>query len=165
MGMRSLSKQSWFQSLLLQVSFKTAIRSADGRVVAFQSLLLQVSFKTPRRQPAWAAGMSFQSLLLQVSFKTMVRGRNNRPPGFQSLLLQVSFKTQRHLHRQSIPRFNPFSFRSPSKRGDHWSPRTADVSIPSPSGLLQNGRSRLTIHGPISFNPFSFRSPSKRGKR
>ena len=63
----------------------------------FQSLLLQVSFKTPaKRRCHWLAG--FQSLLLQVSFKT-IRDRELRrqEEWFQSLLLQVSFKTGNQL--------------------------------------------------------------------
>jgi len=80
----------------------------------------------------------FQSLLLQVSFKTGNPQDAYSHSRFQSLLLQVSFKTLTHSRRQLRSRFNPFSFRSPSKR--FCSPKYCGyhVSIPSPSGLLQN---------------------------
>jgi len=58
---------------------------------------------------------SFQSLLLQVSFKTTYRAYNLAASEFQSLLLQVSFKTDPEETLAEIR-----------------------VSIPSPSGLLQN---------------------------
>ena len=57
--------------------------------------------------------------------------------------------------------FNPFSFRSPSKRGLFAQGRRIRVSIPSPSGLLQNMMRLNTHEAPRRFNPFSFRSPSK----
>jgi len=46
-----------------------------------------------------------------------------------------------NMNQTSIPsqmRFNPFSFRSPSKRGRHSVANFQGVSIPSRSGLLQN---------------------------
>jgi len=130
-------RRELFQSLLLQVSFKTLPRTS-AQLDRFQSLLLQVSFKT-RKKPWFMTGPTFQSLLLQVSFKTRAGGeaeggaRVSIPspsgllqnttssastvyPTFQSLLLQVSFKTGRSLVSPNRRRFNPFSFRSPSKR-------------------------------------------------
>ena len=67
--------------------------------------------------PSWALEWiyAFQSLLLQVSFKTsLVRRRIEA--AFQSLLLQVSFKTRWVDVTHWSMRFNPFSFRSPSKQ-------------------------------------------------
>ena len=61
---------------------------------------------------------------------------------FQSLLLQVSFKTVSAFRYVGACRFNPFSFRSPSK-------------------LMK----RMIIVTQHRFNPFSFRSPSKRRRR
>ena len=82
---------------------------------------------------------------------------------FQSLLLQVSFKTRRMTHIMRSTGFNPFSFRSPSKRNDQCNCTRRSVSIPSPSGLLQNRNLPLILWTFHCFNPFSFRSPSKRG--
>ena len=102
---------------------------------------------------------------------------------FQSLLLQVSFKTADRLVGSPERRFNPFSFRSPSKRRTDSLVPPNVVSIPSPSGLLQN-QGRPVVRLPVGFqslllqvsfktkpgeilagltrfNPFSFRSPSK----
>ncbi len=152
---------------------------------AFQSLLVQVSFKTGRH-----FNLTKQQGFNPFSFRSP--SKLNPNPGccisaFQSLLVQVSFKTGSTLLPNCEARFNPFSFRSPSKpttrqvmaavgvsipsrsgllqnRGDRWSPRPRAVSIPSRSGLLQNRNDfRIGIRG--SFNPFSFRSPSKRGDR
>jgi len=62
-------------------------------------------------------------------------------------------------------RFNPFSFRSPSKLGRFRECECSfRVSIPSRSGLLQNG-ARRQVESNFCFNPFSFRSPSKQIKR
>jgi len=81
---------------------------------------------------------------------------------FQSLLVQVSFKTQRRDRADyQHDRFNPFSFRSPSKPPPAQNPVPAFVSIPSRSGLLQNALLRPSAQSDRSFNPFSFRSPSK----
>ena len=82
-------------------------------------------------------------------------------PPFQSLLLQVSFKTWEKTSKRRRRSFNPFSFRSPSKRSCSVSWSTTRVSIPSPSGLLQNARLSHNRCPRMSFNPFSFRSPSK----
>jgi len=60
---------------------------------------------------------------------------------FQSLLLQVSFKTANENRRISC----------------------RVVSIPSPSGLLQNSELQEK-QKTVGFNPFSFRSPSKPGE-
>jgi len=43
----SVSKQFVFQSLLVQVSFKTIAGAIAEELPGFQSLLVQVSFKTP----------------------------------------------------------------------------------------------------------------------
>jgi len=103
----------------------------------------------------------FQSLLLQVSFKTWAAAICGEKETFQSLLLQVSFKTA-EAYEDALESlgFNPFSFRSPSKRAPHRCMSVWSVSIPSPSGLLQN-RMKANIPGVSRFNPFSFRSPSK----
>jgi len=125
----------------------------------------------------------FQSLLLQVSFKTTSR-RCRLIAAFQSLLLQVSFKTIEHITSPRARCFNPFSFRSPSKHGAFGDAGRIGVSIPSPSGLLQNltddnfsvpiivsipspsgllqNEIRVEMERIWGFNPFSFRSPSKR---
>ncbi len=159
-----VSRRQRFQSLLVQVSFKTrALPQMPCGRAPFQSLLVQVSFKTPyavltkaeglrfnpfsfrspskRRRPSWSSGTQrFQSLLVQVSFKTprmwtlrrrlvsipsrsglLQNDASPDPPfpsgSFQSLLVQVSFKTPRAGRFLRLRRFNPFSFRSPSKRG------------------------------------------------
>ena len=83
---------------------------------------------------------------------------------FQSLLLQVSFKTTSSCGSTGGTCFNPFSFRSPSKRpgGSPLGPqgcRFNPFSFRSPS-------KRWSVAGITArpgFNPFSFRSPSKRG--
>ena len=146
------------------------------------------SFRSPSKREAaiesWLYRM-FQSLLLQVSFKT-IDGQDIK------ILPSVSIPSPSGLLQNTrlqtfveVLCFNPFSFRSPSKRsrGRFW--QASPVSIPSPSGLLQN-RMRLqheethtvSIPSPSGllqnfgrtgnqavrpgFNPFSFRSPSKR---
>ncbi len=173
-----------FQSLLLQVSFKTP----GITVLASRYGFNPFSFRSPSKRGNRHAdrhGQEFQSLLLQVSFKTLHRREMRRRKQFQSLLLQVSFKTSFHLYatcpagfnpfsfrspskpsaapRRSInASFNPFSFRSPSKLTAIGTTPTMLVSIPSPSGLLQN-HSSLGLLKRARFNPFSFRSPSKRG--
>jgi len=154
-----MSVSTPFQSLLLQVSFKTAGASNRARW-KFQSLLLQVSFKTGRPLIVNEISVSIPSpsgLLqnagehaLRVAIPVSIPSPSGllqnpkwphvaRRMPFQSLLLQVSFKTRRKAHGGVLRSFNPFSFRSPSKR--RW-PYEWD------------GRRR--------FNPFSFRSPSKR---
>ena len=80
-----------FQSLLLQVSFKTkwvVIRIRQDRFNPF-------SFRSPSKRPVEGLPepTAFQSLLLQVSFKTRAIQRMRVFVPFQSLLLQVSFKT------------------------------------------------------------------------
>jgi len=129
------------------------------RFPPFQSLLVQVSFKTPFFQRARRSG--FQSLLVQVSFKTptteTIRPASVSIPS-RSGLLQNAGRTN---YGPWIS-FNPFSFRSPSKRDQRRKGKCLSVSIPSRSGLLQNP-SPEEILAEIRFNPFSFRSPSKRG--
>ena len=149
----------------------------------------------------------FQSLLLQVSFKTTEGTRRNPPCGrFNPFSFRSPSKRRLMEKRYMMNRFNPFSFRSPSKRYGAFGDAGRVVSIPSPSGLLQNPRgpgdrrsfpfqslllqvSFKTFHrtnygpwtvsipspsgllqnhvrhkarnGRLCFNPFSFRSPSK----
>jgi len=128
---------------------------------------------------------TFQSLLVQVSFKTPKARESDYPVGVsipsRSGLLQ---NVRPQFERTAESCFNPFSFRSPSKRQGPWRGDNENVvSIPSRSGLLQNTECGLTFPGfPVSipsrsgllqnptprrrirmgcFNPFSFRSPSK----
>jgi len=68
-----------FQSLLVQVSFKTAARTTGLGASRFQSLLVQVSFKTGCGVDSGDVE-AFQSLLVQVSFKTAAAGRNQSLP-------------------------------------------------------------------------------------
>ena len=101
----------------------------------------------------------FQSLLLQVSFKT------SRAPLRKNYLVSIPSPSgllqNNYLAGFTLrPRFNPFSFRSPSKQSGASTWRCDEVSNPSPSGLLQNAFECTTARW-WSFNPFSFRSPSK----
>jgi len=105
----------------------------------FQSLLLQVSFKTAPSLKNYLAASSFNPFSFRSPSKRCWTHCITPDEWFQSLLLQVSFKTKAHGGILRVDSFNPFSFRSPSKRlgrVDVVSPDT--VSIPSPSGLLQN---------------------------
>ena len=153
-----------FQSLLLQVSFKTSPRPLWTVSVRFQSLLLQVSFKTTVAAEVDYVS-AFQSLLLQVSFKTELLDSVIVCRLFQSLLLQVSFKTQVETNFYRTNCFNPFSFRSPSKprRGQRDSGRTVVFQSLLLQVSFKTGRSRECASA-FRFNPFSFRSPSKPGR-
>jgi len=150
----------------------------------FQSLLVQVSFKTPIRAKSAYGHTAFQSLLVQVSFKTETTNESN------THLVSIPSRSGLLQNPRECPicageeRFNPFSFRSPSKLRTARTTAPGAVSIPSRSGLLQNVASR-TSRSPVTFqsllvqvsfktqilcqlaacpgfNPFSFRSPSKR---
>ena len=149
----------------------------------FQSLLLQVSFKTMRLINL-TPHESFNPFSFRSPSKPEIAGVKVYYSQFQSLLLQVSFKTgptdTSEPERVSIPspsgllqnnKFFPVHLR-------------CSVSIPSPSGLLQNRLRPCFIRAPtfqslllqvsfktfsrtnygpwMCFNPFSFRSPSKR---
>jgi|GEM_PF-458910 len=122
------------------------------------------SFRSPSKPygtQTQTGQQQFQSLLLQVSFKTCYGRTAAIKTSFQSLLLQVSFKTMSRSTLHGPISFNPFSFRSPSKPTAVRENGQIVVSIPSPSGLLQNGV-RVYYSQVVGFNPFSFRSPSKR---
>ena len=111
---RRCGRITWFQSLLLQVSFKTITWRASrcARVsIPSPSGLLQNS-----QAPQHGGAMKFQTLLLQVSFKT--RSSVLQPGGGVSIpspsgLLQ---NPSRDRDQRAPHGFNPFSFRSPSKR-------------------------------------------------
>jgi len=104
---------SWFQSLLLQVSFKTAAagpRPATGVSIPSPSGLLQ---NAPVVEVVRVLG--FNPFSFRSPSKQDVGPALRGDPWFQSLLLQVSFKTTQTQTSDELR-----------------------VSIPSPSGLLQN---------------------------
>ncbi len=127
-----------FQSLLVQVSFKTT--SAQGRcgIPLFQSLLVQVSFKTQILRQHHITYRLFQSLLVQVSFKTEERRQimTNTKVSIPSRsgLLQNAFRTGCSRCHVSIPSRSGLLQNVSMASG--CAPQ--HVSIPSRSGLLQN---------------------------
>jgi len=112
---QNLPGRRWFQSLLVQVSFKTR-KGKCLNVCSFQSLLVQVSFKTMSAS-AHVPSTRFNPFSFRSPSKHFPRSNYGPWKAFQSLLVQVSFKTRAiQRMRVFIPGFNPFSFRSPSKR-------------------------------------------------
>ena len=164
-----------FQSLLLQVSFKTITGFRWELDLRFNPF----SFRSPSKREGRCtpARLQFQSLLLQVSFKT--ESIQSLPEGrtFQSLLLQVSFKTARArnypLFRYLQPRLPIFSSvqklirvqrafiqapAEPTRTGDACRPRsrTASASNRSPGSALAAAHSTL----PENRRPRASRSDS-----
>jgi len=147
-----------FQSLLLQVSFKTAVARCVGNEIGRFN---PFSFRSPSKRRT--GGTGYQSFVSIPSPSGLLQNAGYHNPAQWTVSIpSPSGLLQNGCLNDSYTdsRFNPFSFRSPSKRCSRLSmtlagfqslllqvsfktERTAEswpslVSIPSPSGLLQN---------------------------
>jgi len=147
-----------FQSLLLQVSFKTTRRQSTTKPPSFNPFSFRspskhagrtnygpwycfnpFSFRSPSKHALESLSQNdcFNPFSFRSPSKPRCCRRRDGLRGFNPFSFRSpSKRRQRHVVLRRC--FNPFSFRSPSKRRTRHVRSCHGVSIPSPSGLLQN---------------------------